>query len=319
MRILIFGAGAVGQGIGGMLAAHGCRVDLVLRERHRAAIEAGGLHVTGIFGDHFAKPGSMGVSETLERFADITYDFVLVTTKSYDTDTALETLAQHVKTDCVVSVQNGCGNLEKVVTRFGESRALAARVITGFEIARPGKVRITVSADAIHIGGPVEGSQDSRAEELASFINSAGLPCVAARHIRRDLFAKLLYNCALNPLGAILGVHYGALGDNSDARQIMDAVIDEVYSMLLATGERTHWNTPGEYRDFFYGSQIPATYNHRSSMLQDIERGKRTEVDALTGYVSARGSEAGISTPVCNALSSIIRFREQHPSIISPG
>lgn len=315
MRILIFGAGAVGQGIGGMLAANGCRVDFVLRERYRAAIAAGGLTVTGIYGDHHAESSMLGLADDIEEFAGNGYDYILLTVKSHDTDGALDMLARRDTGGSIVSVQNGCGNLEKVISRFGASRSLAARVITGFEIERPGVVRITVSADSVHIGGPSESVLDDRAVELARLIDGAGLPCAATPHIRRDLFAKLLYNCALNPLGAILGVHYGALCDNRDTRAIMDAVIEEVFAMLDAVGERTHWNTPEEYRAFFYRDQLPATYDHRPSMLQDIERGRRTEIDALTGYVSARGREAGIRTPVCDTLSSIIKFREANPAV----
>jgi 2-dehydropantoate 2-reductase len=310
MNILFFGAGAVGQGIGGMLAAHGCGVDMVLRKHYRDAIKYGGLHITGIYGDHNAEFGKLGLAESVEAFAGNDYDYILLTTKSFDTDTALEEIDRHITSGNIVSVQNGCGNLEKVILRFGQSRSLAARVITGFEIVNPGVVRITVSADAVHIGGPVEGIVDGRAVKLAELIDGAGLPCSATPFIRRDLFAKLLYNCALNPLGAILGVHYGALGDSVNTRKVMDAVIDEVFEMLDDMGEQTHWENAESFRDSFYNVQIPATYNHRSSMLQDIEKGKKTEIDALTGYVSLRANKAGFKTPVCDTLSSIIGFME---------
>ncbi len=312
MRILVFGAGALGQAVGGLLAADGHQVDMVLRKRHRMAIAGEGLSVTGIFGDFRVPPKRLGLFESIESLREKQYDFALVTVKSYDTGSAvisLRILADQSFT--AVSMQNGCGNLEILLDAFGAERTLAARVITGFEIERPGVVRITVSADAVHIGGPVEGEIPESAIRLAGAVNHSGLPCEPTPFINRDLLAKLLYNSALNPLGAILGVHYGALGDDPDARTIMSRIISEVFAVIRAGGVRTHWDTPEEYTDFFLSKQVPATYHHRSSMLQDLEAGKQTEVESLTGYVSARGRMLGVPTPVCDTLSSLVRFRER--------
>lgn len=312
MRILVYGAGALGQAVGGLLAADGHEVDLVLRERFRAALSREGLTVTGIFGDFRIPPDRLGLHAGLGDVRERGYDFVLVTVKSYDTAAAVEdlrTLAYQSFT--AVSMQNGCGNREILLDAFGPERTLAARVITGFEIERPGLVRITVSADAIHVGGPVEGEIPESAARLAAAIDHAGLPCAPTPHVNRDLIAKLLYNSALNPLGAILGVHYGALGDDPSSRNIMNRVIEEVFAVNRAGNARTHWDTPAAYAEFFYAQQVPATYHHRSSMLQDLEAGKRTEAEALTGYVSARGRLLGVPTPVCDTLSDQVRFLER--------
>lgn len=311
MRILIFGAGALGQAVGCMLAADGHSVDFVLRDRHREAILAEGLTVEGIFGEYRCAPERMGLYASLEEISRREWDYVLLTTKSYDTAESVALLrGLPEQSFTVVSMQNGCGNLEILAERFGVERSLAARVITGFEIERPGRVRITVTADAIHIGGCIEGEIPERATLIADSINHAGLPCAATPHINRDLLAKLLYNSALNPLGAALGVHYGALGDNPHSREIMNGIIREVFAVIRAKGARTHWETPEEYVDFFYSRQIPATYHHRSSMLQDLEAGKRTEIESLTGYVSKEGRAYSVQTPVCDTLSGIIRFLE---------
>jgi 2-dehydropantoate 2-reductase len=313
MRILIFGAGALGQAVGCMLASGGHAVDMILRERFRAAIASEGLKVTGIFGEYVTARGDIGVHTTVSPIRGGTFDYALVTAKSYDTQTsATDLLTLDHQTFTVVSMQNGCGNLEILSERFGRDRTLAARVITGFEIERPGLVRITVSADDIHIGGCIEGEIPESASALAAAIRASGLPCSSTPVIHRDLFAKLLYNSALNPLGAALGVHYGALGDDPHARAIMNEVIGEVFAVMRAMGARTHWEMPEAYEEYFYGTQLPATYHHRSSMLQDLEKGKRTEIDALAGYVSAQGRRYGISTPVCDTLSRLVRFLETH-------
>ena len=319
MRILVYGAGAVGQGIGGMLAANGHEVDLLLRERYATAIREHGLAVSGIFGDRQVPPGKLGLFTTLSSAAGRGHDYILVTVKSYNTTDAATDLGDADLGDAnIVSVQNGCGNVETLTAALGEERVLAGRVITGFEIEKPGLVRITVSADDIHIGGTCEGVIPLEAERLATAVREAGIPCIASPFLARDLYAKLLYNCALNPLGAVLGVRYGALGDSPHACAVMDAVIAEVFAVLGAQGASTHWENPDDYRAYFYAHQIPATYNHRPSMLQDIEQGKRTEVEAMTGYVTVQGERFGVPTPVCAMLSSLVRFKEAEMTGLSP-
>jgi 2-dehydropantoate 2-reductase len=313
MRILIFGAGAVGQSVGCMLAANGNTVDMIVRERFRDAIQSNGLSVTGIFGDYHAGPAQIGTHTSVDSLAEKKFDYVLITTKSYDTDIASSELLKLTDQSFkVVSMQNGCGNLEIAVKCFGSDRTLGARIITGFEIDSPGVIKITVTADDVHVGDYVESAISRSAADFADTLNRAGLPSVTTDYIQCDLLAKLLYNCALNPLGALLGVHYGALGDDSRTRDIMDRVIDEVYAVIGAMGAKTVWDTPDEYRSYFYGIQIPATYDHRPSMLQDLENGKKTEVDALTGYVSNMGKRHDIQTPVCDMLSSMVHFMERN-------
>ncbi len=312
MRILIYGAGALGQTVGCMLASAGQDVDLILRPRFIEAIKKEGLTVTGIYGERHVTADQLGLNPAVDAVIDTAYDFVIITTKAYDTKAAVEEIARlAVQRFMAVTMQNGCGNLEMICERFGEARALGARIITGFEIVHPGRNRITVSADATHIGGCREGSVPDAAERLASAINQSGLPCIATPYVKRDLFAKLLYNCALNPLGAILGVYYGALADDPDSREIMNRIIAEAFSVIAAMDGTTHWQDAAAYQQFFYDQQVPTTYSHRPSMLQDIEHGKRTEVDALTGYVAAQGKRHGVATPTCDLVSGLVRFKER--------
>ena len=312
MRLLIYGAGALGQALGCMLAAAGHRVDLVIRPRFLDALGAGGLRVSGIFGEFRAEPGQLGLLTELSGMDGRDYDFILLTTKTYDTTTALEAIAGLAACRCpVVSMQNGCGNLEQLVERLGEARSLAARVITGFAIERPGSVRITVSADAIHVGGSLRGQIPAAALQLAEALAAAGHPCLAVEDIHCSLFAKLLYNCALNPLGAVLGVHYGALAEQPETRTIMNRVIDETFAVIAALGGSTPWDSPDAYRQVFYDRLVPATFHHRPSMLQDIEQGKPTEVEAMVGYVAAQGRQHAVPTPACELLADLVRFKER--------
>jgi len=312
MRILIYGAGALGQAIGCMLAADGHRVCLVLRPRYADVISSEGLEVTGIFGEYKVKGDQLELYTSLKGRNGNGYDMILITTKTYDTDKAIADILGMYQCYCpVVSLQNGCGNLEKLEERLGRERSLAGRVITGFEIDQPGRVKITVSADAVHIGGCVRGSVPTAARRLAEALDQAGLPSVAVDDVYQSLYAKLLYNCALNPLGAILGVHYGALGESEETKRIMDQVIKETFAVIDAMGGRTPWLNAAAYRKVFYSTLIPATFNHRASMLQDLENNKPTEVEAMVGYVAAQGKKYGVPTPASDFLASLVRFKQE--------
>lgn len=312
MRFLIYGAGALGQAIGCMLAADGHRVSLMLRPRFVDGITTNGLEVTGIFGDYRIQGDQLELLTSLRGHSGSAYDLILLTTKTYDTDRAIADILRLSQCYCpVVSLQNGCGNLEKLEERLGRERSLAGRVITGFEIKEPGRVTITVSADAVHIGGCVRGIIPTPAKRLAEALDHAGLPSIAVEDVLQSLYAKLLYNCALNPLGAILGVHYGALGENAETRRLMDEVIDETFAVIDAMGGTTPWADAPAYRQVFYGKLLPATSNHRPSMLQDLDNRKPTEVEAMVGYVAAQGRRYGVATPASDFLAALVRFKEQ--------
>jgi len=310
MKFLIYGAGALGQAIGCILTASGHRVDLVLRSRFIPAIAADGLHVGGIFGEFSSAPDKLGLLEDLKA-ANGPYDYILLTTKTYDTRRSAEAVAAaKITFQALVSMQNGCGNMEILTEYFSKERCFGARVITGFEIEKPGQVNITVSADAIHIGGSQPGSIPRLASELAGLIAEAGHPAEAVSDIHRSLHAKLLYNCTLNPLGAILGTHYGPLGEMADSREIMDGIIEETLAVIAAMGGTMPWPDGDAYRQEFYGKLLPATYNHRPSMLQDLEQNKPTEIEALTGYVCKQGRRYTVATPYCDMLTRLVRCRE---------
>ena len=310
LHILIYGAGAMGQALGTMLAAAGERVDLLLRPRFLEPIDRAGLRATGIFGEFTAPRDNFRLLAELDLGAG-PYDYVLLTTKAYDTEAAVADIARlGGAAGVVVSMQNGCGNVERVLATFGREWTLGARVITGFSLSGPGESTITVCADAIHIGPSGGSGAPESARRLAAALERAGHPTVAVDDIHPSLFAKLLYNCTLNPLGAILGVHYGALGEREETRRIMNQVIDETWAVITALGGSTPWESAKAYREVFHASLLPATYNHRASMLQDLENGKPTEVDALVGYVAGQGQRLGVATPTCELLTGLVKFKE---------
>jgi 2-dehydropantoate 2-reductase len=209
----------------------------------------------------------------------------------------------------IVLFQNGWSNADIFASFFDKKIIYSARVITGFHRYKPNEVTITVHADAIHIGS-LFGADLSYLEELSGSINNGGIPCETTADIEKDLWAKMLYNCALNPLGAILDVPYGKLAEQKYSRSIMDKIVGEVFEVMTKAGFRTHWETAADFLDIFYGKLVPDTAGHKSSTLQDIAAKKPTEIDALNGAVIKLAEKCAIPVPYNLMIYNIIKFIE---------
>lgn len=306
------GAGALGSVFGGFLARAGYDVTLLGRPWHLQAVKQEGLSIEGIWGDYVVSGFSLALSA-----GELTgpFDLILVTVKSNDTRT-MAMVAKNLLAPggLVVSLQNGLGNGELLAEEIGRERCAAGRVIFGAEILSPGRVRVTVCADDVVIGPLGKGYSSARLEairECAAIINNAGIPCRYSDEVQVYLWAKALYNCALNPLGALLEVNYGALADHEGARYIMERIIDEAFAVARSRGVSLPWPDAQVYKKEFYEKMLPPTRNHRPSMLQDLERGRRTEIDALNGKIVDYGRKAGIATPVNETIRCLVKFRER--------
>jgi 2-dehydropantoate 2-reductase len=239
-----------------------------------------------------------------------------VCTKSFDSAGAAEDLSRHqglfAQNTKIILCQNGWGNAEKFLAHFPKERIYSARVITGFTRHKPNEVEITVHADAIHIGSLFD-CPLAALEPLAKSITAGGIECIVVPDIEKDLWAKMLYNCALNPLGAILDVPYGALAQNQWSRDLMNRITEEVFGVLLAAGFRTHWQSADDFLKIFYEKLVPDTASHKSSTLQDIAAGRKTEIDALTGQVLLLADKYKIDVPCNLTIFSFIKFLENRP------
>lgn len=314
MRILIYGGGAVGLGLASCLLKAEQQVDILARADTQRSLQAKGLQRTGIFGEYHAEPQEFSCFSDIDELSGPPYDSILVCTKSFDSPTVARNIANHPsllhEQSLIILVQNGWGNAEIFAEQLSAERIFNARVITGFCRPQSNQVEITVHVQPVHIGS-LFGGDLSGIEELCRAIDQGGLPCEVMPDIARDLWAKMLFNCALNPLGAIFNVPYGALAEQENSRKIMDEVIHEVFRVMEAAGYSTHWPGAAEYLEAFYGTIVPLAAKHCSSTLQDIQAGKKTEIDALCGAVIRMGKELGIAVPCNEMLYNVIRFMER--------
>lgn len=315
MNILIYGCGAVGAGIASCLLKAGAKVSLLARPGTVDKLHQFGLIRTGIFGEFIARPGQFTAVSNLGDLPFDRYDHILVCTKCYDTAAAAQDIARFQRplgpNSLIVLFQNGWGNAEYFAALFAKEQIYSARVITGFTRHQPHHVEITVHADAIHIGS-LFGQSPAAVEPLAKAIDAGGIPCITTDSIEKDLWAKMLYNCALNPLGAILDVPYGALADSPDTRQIMNTIIAEIYSVMYAAGFSTHWETARQYEEVFYSKLVPPTAQHYSSTLQDLKAGRKTEIDGLTGQILKLAHRRHVSVPCNSIVYRLIQFLQMN-------
>ena len=314
-RILIAGAGAIGSVMGAMLRRAGHEVAMLGRKAHLDAIARDGLHLGGLFGDHVVKGFTLANDPSQ---LNAPFDLVLLTVKSYDTAAVAGQLRSHVAGDgLVVSMQNGIGNVAMLVERFSAARVLGGRVIFGAEIIAPGKVTVTVFADPVAVGPAPAVQRDAsttlyeRAREVAAILSGAGIPTEPCADVMPFLWTKLFYNAALNPLGALLRLHYGALAADPDLRAIMDDVIEEAFAVAMRTGVALPYRSAEEYRAVFYSRLVPSTFNHRPTMLHDLERRGRTDIGEMNGKIAELAGELGLPAETNRMLTRLIRARER--------
>jgi 2-dehydropantoate 2-reductase len=208
----------------------------------------------------------------------------------------------------VLSLQNGIGNVETLHEFLLPKQVLAGRVITGVEI-KPGKIKITVSADLTRIGETTLKRITGRVKTIARIFSEAGLPTRAVPDVEKYLWAKLAYNSALNPLASLLKVHYGALAESESTRLLMEEMIREVYGVAKKKKVKLDPSTAEGYIRLFYQKLVPRTYAHHPSMLYDLRQGKRTEIDALNGAVVRLGQSLRVPTPFNQLLTELIKNR----------
>jgi 2-dehydropantoate 2-reductase len=313
MRPLIFGTGAVGLGLGSALLAAGHRPRFVARAETARLLETRGVSRTGILGERHDPPSAFDVASEVDAFTGAPADTVLVCTKSFDSQSVAETLAAssgQVAPDApIVLCQNGWGNADHFTPHFGQERVFAASVMTGFRRTAPNTSDITVHAQPIRVGS-LAGFPSTRVVALAAALTMGGIPCEPTDEMEAELWAKILYNSCLNPLGAVLGRRYGALAEDPEAKATMDALAHETFSVMDAAGFRTHWSGADEWLTHFYAALVPPTAAHESSMLQDLRAGRRTEIDTLTGAIVRLAEAHGVPAPTHRALLAQVRSAE---------
>jgi 2-dehydropantoate 2-reductase len=309
MRILVMGAGAMGSVVGGMMARAGHAVTLVGRAAHMDAIAARGLHITGIWGDHIVR--ALDTRTSVDGLKAGDFDVVFISVKSFDTRAAMDAVSPVLDgATLVCAYQNGLGNAEVIAEFAGWERTVGVRAIYGVICPEPGAAHVTVIANPTALGVYDNAAPADRVRALAAAMDEAGLPTVYSEKIRTVLWGKVTYNCALNPLSALLDVPYGGLAETEHTRSLLREIVHEVYTVAAAMDVPLEPATPEDYVTHLFDDLIPPTAAHYASMHEDLARGRRTEIDALNGAICRYGDERGVACPVNSFLTRLIKARE---------
>jgi 2-dehydropantoate 2-reductase len=269
-----------------------------------------GIKRTGLFTNYSFKPSEFNVYETYSEIPEKSFDYVIVASKTTANNDISRNLYENrdmLKDNFTILIcQNGFGNDEAYLKYFKTSHVYCARIITGFTRPERNISEVTVYTEPILLGS-LHGEDIKCLQTIANKITASGINCQLTDELDKYLWAKMLYNCALNPLGAILDVTYGKLTENEYTKEIMDSIIEEIFDVINASPYSTLWNTADEYKDIFYSKLVPDTYNHYSSTHQDIKRKIKTEIDTLNGKVIELGEEYGVDVSTNRIIYKLIK------------
>ncbi|WP_178915104.1 ketopantoate reductase family protein [Natronomonas gomsonensis] len=288
MDVVVFGAGSLGSLLGGLLAREHA-VTLVGRDPHVSRVREKGLRIEGaiettVFPDADTEPPAEA-------------DLAVVCVKSFDTDEAAAALAE-TDIEWCLSLQNGMGNEELLADRL-DATVLAGTCTYGAMLESPGVVRCTGVGETVL--GPRKGGHSEVADRVGAAFEDAGIVTTVAVDMPRRLWEKLAVNAGINATTALADTDNGALL-GGDANAVATTAAREVAAVARAEG--VDFSPEEAVRALEEVAE--ATAENTSSMRQDVLAGRRTEVNAINGYVVDRGGELGVDVPVNATLAGLL-------------
>lgn len=298
MRVAVVGCGAVGS----LFAAHLAQLDDVdvwafdLDIEHVGAINEGGLRISGA-GELVGRVRATTDAATLPPC-----DFGIVAVKSMHTSAAIGAAAHAFADGAVSSVQNGAGNEELIAQHVAQ--VIRGTTFPAGHVIEPGHVGWDTKGDT-HIG-PFEPSPApmEKVRDLADACTRAGMPTHALEDARGAQWRKLIFNAASNAIGALTGLTHGRIAEHPATCELAWAVMAEGRRVADAQ-EIVLDMDPEELFDFAARKEV--AYDHKPSMLQDVEAGRETEIDFLNGAIAAFGERHGVDAPLNRALTALVK------------
>lgn len=301
MRVLILGTGALGCVYAARLAAHADVTMLGTWVQGVDAIRAAGIRVT----DPDGRTWTAHVRAEHDPEAVAPADIALILVKSYQTRRAAGWAARLLAQDgLAVTLQNGLDNLPVVVEAVGASRAAVGVTYNAATLLGPGEARHVVSLPTyLSLAAQPVAAAHAQLEALAGLLNAAGLAAQVSTAVEGRLWGKAVANAAINPLTALWRVTNGELLARPERRRLLAALACEAAAVAHARGIALPFAEPIAYVE----GVCQATGANRSSMLQDIERGRPTEIDSISGIIAAEGARLGVATPLTEAVWRLVQ------------
>lgn len=322
LRVSVLGSGSVGLAVAASYALAGQRVTLLARRSTVPQLRESGIKVTGVCGDHQIEAERVKVSDAEHPDPeDIACDVLVVATKAYQVQEVLSALMRRAvpaaAPNAVLLLQNGWGSADEARAVLPAGVALFSSIMMiGIERRSPTHVNVNVQASPIRVGtlfgAPPDGMQDAVERGQSGF-----LPITYEADIEPAILDKFLFNTCLNAIGAITRMTYGELVSNAHTRHLITQVADETIRVIGAErGIALAPDGAGYVEKTLTPFVLPRAAAHRSSMLQDVEAGRRTEIDYLNGAVVRIGKARGLAAPGNDAVASLVRAREASPAAV---
>jgi 2-dehydropantoate 2-reductase len=301
VKVCVVGCGAVG----GLFAANLAQLDDVevwaydLDADHVAAINDSGLRLSGA-GDVVGR-----MRATTDAHSIPECEFGIVATKAMHTDDAVTAASGALEYASVASVQNGVGNEEMIAEHV--EKVIRGTTFPAGRVVEPGHVQWDVKGDTTL--GPFEPSPapTEEIERLADACTRAGMPTQAVADARGPQWRKLIFNASTNPIGALTHLTHGRVCEREDLRRLVTGLVNEGKAVAAAMGIELDAD-PEELID--HAAKPEVAYDHKASMLQDVEARRQTEIDYLNGGIVRFGEEHGVPTPLNAAITSLIHGLE---------
>lgn len=300
MRIAMIGAGAMGSAFGARFARSGADVVLYDSDRtHVEAIEAGGLYVEAPDGSVTLRLPATTHAEKIGNS-----DLAVILVDSNATREAAKIATRVLgKKGAALTLQNGIGNAETLSATLGAARVIAGTTYNSAARLKPGHVHHSNIGETIL--GEVEGGTSARVNEIARLLREAGLPVAVSDNVMGHIWMKFVLNAAINPVSAMTGLRPGEIARVPAARELLERVLDEALAVVAAKKIVLSVDDPrGHVLDHAW-----ERYN-RPSMLQHVEEGRRTEIDALNGALVKEASALGVAVPFNAAVVLAIKSIE---------
>ena len=325
MRIAIYGAGSLGTILGAFINKAGVPIELINRNvAHVEALKAKGAHVVGTV--QFNQPVTAYTPDEMNG----QYDILFLMTKQQHNAEVVQMLKGFLAPDGVlVTFQNGLPEMQ-IAEVLGEERVLGCTVAWGATLQAPGVCELTSEPDALSFSlGGISSQRNKHFNKVKELLEMMGTVDVEENFIGTR-WSKLLINAAFSGMSAVLGCTFGEAAKPRESRRIVQALIKECIDVCRVGGIRIE---PVQGKDIVklldYNNSLKRAFSFfiipiairkhaklKASMLQDIEKGKPTEVDAINGAVSDYGRKVGCPTPMNDRVVEIIHKIEQ--GILSP-
>jgi 2-dehydropantoate 2-reductase len=295
------GAGAIGSLFGALLARAGNKVSLIGRQPHIDKINEEGLVLEGVSGEARIQLTATTDPSTLEA-----PELILLTVKAYDTAQAVHDVEPLFGSQThLLCLQNGLGTEDVAGGILGAARIIRGTTSDGALFLKPGNIRHTGHGDTVL--GYIEQAPDRFLKELADRFHEAGFNTTVTDNIRKLVWQKIFVNIAINPFGTLTGLRNGDLLAVPELRAAMNAAIEEG----IALTDKLGLDINSQLAMANAVEVAKRTARNKNSMLQDIQKGKKTEIEYINGALVKYGAKYGLACPVNAVLTALVKGLEK--------